>query len=90
MSADPNNVIVTENACGACGTDAIEVSHQNFPEMRTRGRTAREAAERLASQLESALDVVVDPAHREPVVQAIADIRALLSLAAARRPAEDR
>ena len=78
MSAEPRNVIVTENACQACGADTIYVHHLSFPEMHIAGRSAGEAAERLAQRLESSLDVVADQAHREPVRQAIADIKAFL------------
>lgn len=78
-STDPTNVIVTHHPCSSCGVDAIQVHHQTFPEMRVGGTTAGEAAERLANQLQSSLDVVVDPWRRELVVKALADIRAFLN-----------
>jgi hypothetical protein len=89
MNADPGNVIVTENACQSCGTDTIHVHHQSFPEMHIGGRSAGEAAERLAQRLESSLDVVADQAHREPVRQAIADIKAFLDRKGGIHPARD-
>lgn len=79
MGADSRNVVVIENSCNICGGEAISIYHQNFPELRVGGQSACEAAERLANRLGSALDVVVDPAHREPVRQAIADVKAFLN-----------
>ena len=89
MNTNPKNVIVTEHACDACGVDGIQVHHQSFPEMRVGGHSAEEAAERLANRLESSLDVVVDPAHREPVRQAIADIQAFVKREGGIHPARD-
>jgi hypothetical protein len=89
MNADPRNVIVTENACQTCGADTIQVHHQSFPEMHIGGPSAGEAAERLAQRLVSALDVVADPAHREPVRQAIADVKAFLDRKGDVHPARD-
>lgn len=89
MNADPRNVIITENACHTCGADTIDVHHQSFPEMHIAGRSAGEAAERLAQRLVSALDVVADQAHREPVQQAIADIKAFLDSKGGLHPARD-
>ncbi len=90
MNANPKNVIVTEHACDACGAGTLQVHHQSFPEMRIGGSSAEEAAERLASRLESSLDVVVDPAHREPVRQAIADVQAFVKREGGFHPSRDR
>jgi hypothetical protein len=79
MDINPHNVIVTEINCHTCGGENIHVHHQSFPELRIGGQSAGEAAERLASRLESSLDAVSDPAHRVPVQQALADLRAFLN-----------
>jgi hypothetical protein len=79
MNADPKNVIVTESHCSACSAESVEAYHQSFPEMRLTGTSAGEAVERLAGRLKGFLDVVCDPPHREPVRQALADIRVFLN-----------
>ena len=43
--------------------------------MRVRGESGEQAAENLITRLESNLDAVSDPSHREPVRLAIADVR---------------
>jgi hypothetical protein len=78
MDAEPHNVIVTDNSCNTCGTDTILVHHQNFPEMRISGSSAAEAARLLFERLSSEIDAVSDPIHREPVVQAIEDLRSFI------------
>lgn len=78
MSGDPGKVIVTEQTCVACGVDNVTVYHENLPELRIAAETAAAAADQLAVRLASSLDVVVDPARREPVVQAIADTKAFV------------
>jgi hypothetical protein len=88
-SADARKIIVTEDLCNVCDTPHVEVHHQEFPEMRITGPTAAEAAERLAEQFETAIEVVTDPAHREPVRQAIADVRAFLEREGVAHPGRD-
>lgn len=78
MAANPRKVIVTEYSCSACGVDNKSVYHENVPELRAASHSAVGAAEKLAASLESSLDAVADPARREPVVEAIADIRAFV------------
>lgn len=78
MNTDARRVVVTEGSCGACDTPHIQVDHVNFPEMRITGSSAAEAAERLVDRLKASLDVVTDSAHRDPVRQAIADLRDFL------------
>lgn len=79
MNADPRKVIVTERHCSTCSTETVEAYHESFPEMRLGGTSAGQAAERLARRLKGSLDVVCDPPHREPVRQALADVRAFLN-----------
>lgn len=90
MDVDARNVIASEDVCKARGTETIHVYHQKFPEMRIGNRSAGEAAERLAKRLKSSLDVVVDPLHREPVGQAIADVWAFVNRTGTMNPARDR
>ena len=44
MDADPTMVVVTEDACSACGTPRVNVHHQRFPEMVISGESVDEAA----------------------------------------------
>ena len=85
MSSDPKRVIVTQSSCHHCGVDAIEVYHQHFPEMRISGDSDHQAAERLLAHLESELDAVSDPLHRDPVQRAITDVQAFVSKQQAKR-----
>lgn len=78
MAANPERVVVTDHACTTCGVEKIAVHHENLPELRVGGPSAAEAAERLARRLKSSLDVVVTPAKRQPVEQAIDDVRAFV------------
>lgn len=86
MTANPNLVIVSERFCDACGTQLVNIHHQNFPEMWIGGETPKLAAEELANHLESNLDAVSDPFHREPVRNAIADVQAFLASDAVLQP----
>ncbi len=87
MSADPRRIIVTESCCRACDVHTIQVYHQGFPEMRTEGMTAEQAAEHLADRLRANLDFVSDPSHSEAVRVAIDDSRAFLGPEGATHPA---
>jgi hypothetical protein len=89
MNISPKRVIVTEHVCTACGADRINVRHESFSETRIGGPSAEEAAERLANRLEAALDIIVDPLHREPLRQAIADVRAFINREAGVHPARE-
>ncbi len=89
MESNPRNVVVTEHACRTCGGGTIDVYHQSFPELRVGERSAGEAAERLARRLESSLDAVSDQAHRQLVLQALADVRAFVDRQGAAHPARD-
>jgi hypothetical protein len=89
MSADARKLTVTEDQCGVCDTEMVVVFHQSFPELRISGPSAEQAAGQLANRLEGSLEAVADPAHREPVRQAIADVRAFLEREGAPHPARD-
>lgn len=86
MTADTTRIIVGDNNCDTCGTDRVEVYHERFPELRVAGSSAEQAAQRLADQLTSNLNVA-DPLHRDPVGLALADVQAFLARENAARPA---
>ena len=89
MSPDARKIIVAENHCDTCGTERIVVFHQAFPELRIFGSSAEQAVQQLSGRLTSDLDFVTDPAHREPVGLAIADVQAFLDRERAGHPARD-
>jgi hypothetical protein len=89
VSTKPSNVIVTDYSCRTCGGESIEAYHQSFPELRVRGSSADEAARRLAVRLESSLSTVADSGHREPALQALADVLALVDRQGDKHPARD-
>jgi hypothetical protein len=78
MRANAKKITVAENSCDVCGTKRIIVFHEVFPELRIAGPSTEQAAQQLAGRLTADLDVVTDPAHREPVRLAIADVQAFL------------
>jgi hypothetical protein len=89
MNANPNNVIVMDYACKTCGGESIQVYHEHFPELRVAGPSAGEAAERLAMRLENSLSTVADSGHRDPALQALADVRAFVDRQGAVHPGRD-
>jgi hypothetical protein len=89
MSANVSNVIVVDYACKTCGGDSIQVYHERFPELRVGGSSAGAAAERLALRLENSLATVADRAHRDPALQALADVRAFVDRQGSVHPGRD-
>jgi hypothetical protein len=89
MSPNPNNVIVVDGACKTCGGESIHVYHESFPELRVGAPSAGEAAERLAARLENSLATVADRAHRDPALQALADVRAFVDRQGPVHPGRD-
>jgi hypothetical protein len=89
MNANPSNVIVVDGACTTCGGESIEVHHESFPELRVVGPSAGEAAERLAARLENSLSTVADRAHRDPALQALADVQAFVDREGSVHPGRD-
>jgi|GEM_PF-241727 len=81
MQNELTKLIVVEGHCDCCGSPGYRVHHANFPELRVTAATVEEAAERLAKQLEGSLDTVSEPSHRDPVLQAISEVREFLSKA---------
>jgi hypothetical protein len=83
MRADARKITVVESPCDVCGTQRTFVFHEAFPELRIAGPSTEQAAQQLAARLTADLEVVTDPAHREPVRLAIADVRAFVDRASA-------
>jgi hypothetical protein len=59
-------------------SSAATVYHQNFPEIRAEGSSAKDAAAQLVNKLTRALDTALTDARRTPVTEAIADVRAFV------------
>jgi len=57
----------------------IRAHHHDYPEMWAQGETPREAVGQLANQLVRALESVSSHDLRDPLVRALADVRALLA-----------
>jgi ribosomal protein L25 (general stress protein Ctc) len=86
MAADPSRVIVTTGAT----PDAVRVHHRDFPELQADGESAELAAANLAQDLSREIDVVADDLHREPLQQALADVRAFLERSSGPEPPRGR
>jgi len=72
MVTDVNRVIVTIGATSS----ATRIHHRDFPEIRSDGESAEDAAGHLVNQLVRALDTALTSWRRESIQQAIADVRA--------------
>jgi hypothetical protein len=57
---------------------STRVHHQDFPEIRADGESARDAATHLANQLRRALDTALTIWRRQTIEAAIADVEAFL------------
>jgi hypothetical protein len=75
MVTDVSRVIVSSGA--TCS--ATQVHHRDFPEIRSDGETAEDAAAHLINQLVRALDSALTPWRRETIQQAIADVKAFVA-----------
>jgi hypothetical protein len=89
MSADPNQIIVTESRCHLCRVPIVQVYHQNFAGMRVEARSAEEAAGYLVNRMGAAIGDAVDPSIREAVRSALADARAFLDGESYAQPGRD-
>jgi hypothetical protein len=72
MSTATQSIIISADST-ASGAQAY---HHEFPEIRARGRSPVDAAERLVNQLVRALDSALTTWRREALEKAIADARA--------------
>jgi hypothetical protein len=74
METDSKQVIVSSGAT----SQATQIHHRDFPEIRAHGESEREAAEQLVNQLTRALDSALTTWRRQTIETAIADVRAFL------------
>ena len=85
MNAETSRITIEENPCDVCGTERIIVFHAMFPELRVAGPSTEQAAQQLEVRLTSELEAVSAPAHRDPVLIAIADVREFIASVNAQR-----
>ena len=74
MDALLNRVIIAPSD----RTSTATVYHQNFPEIRAEGSSAKEAAGMLVNKLTRALDSALTDWRRSRVDEAIADVQAFV------------
>jgi truncated hemoglobin YjbI len=80
METAGNPIIVTTGVCRHCNSvHTARVYHRDYPEVCAEGDTPVQAAVGLIEQLSRTLDYVSDRWRREPVLTAIADVRAFLN-----------
>ncbi len=89
MTADPNQIIVTETRCHACGVPIAQVYHRDFAGMRVEARSAQEATGYLVNRLRAAVGDAVNPSLREALRSALADARAFLGEVSYARPEQE-
>ncbi len=71
-SVDPSKLIITAGATA----HTVQVHHQSIPELRSHGESPRVAAANLVQVLTREIDVAVDDLLREPLQQALDDVKA--------------
>jgi hypothetical protein len=71
-AADPNQVIVTAGATA----HSVQVHHRDIPELQSHGESPELAAANLVQDLAREIDVAADDLHREPLQQALDDVKA--------------
>ncbi len=71
-AADPSKVIITAGATA----NTVQVHHHGIPELRSHGESPQAAAANLVQVLTRELDGAVDDLHREPLQQALDDVKA--------------
>lgn len=74
--SDPTRVRLINEDRSHHTTHAVYACHRAFPELRGEGRTAEEAARRLAEQLSVSLDHAPSDWRRQGIQQAIEDVQA--------------
>jgi len=73
---DPTQVYLTVEDRSHHTTHAIYVCHRALPELRGEGKTAEEAARRLAERLSVSLDHAPSEWRRQGIQEAIEDVQA--------------
>lgn len=73
MTADASLVIVSTGQ-----GEQFHAYHHGFPELRADGESPAAAAANLVNDLEREIEGAPDDLHREPLRQAVADVRAFV------------
>jgi hypothetical protein len=71
MTTEPSKVTATAGAT----TDSVQVSHNDFPELRADGDSLEDAAANLVQGLTRELSEVADESRRDSLLRAIADVQ---------------
>jgi hypothetical protein len=77
MTPNPSQVIVLPEDHTRAHTHALWAHHREIPEVRGEGSSPKDAAERLVELLSLTLDNAASDWHREIILQAIVDVRAV-------------
>lgn len=77
-AADPSRVVVRRGSCTMA--TCYQAHHRDIPERSADGDTPARAAARLAEELERELANVGDQYHRDLLVRALDDVRALATI----------
>ncbi len=72
LEGGPIQVIVTAGATA----HSVQVHHRGIPELRSHGESPELAAANLVQDLAREIDVAADDLHREPLQQALDDVKA--------------
>jgi hypothetical protein len=79
MTVNANRVIVTTEEYALRAIHGLSVHHCDYPEIRCEGRSAEDAAARLAEHLSRTLDNAPSDWRRENLMHAIEDVRVFAS-----------
>jgi hypothetical protein len=77
-AADPSQVIVTAGATA----HSVQVHHHGIPELQSHGESPESATANLAQDLAREIDGAADDLHREPLQQALDDVKASIERSA--------
>ena len=79
MTTEPSKVTTTASAT----PDSVQVSHNDFPDLRADGDSLQDAAANLVRDLTRTLNDTEDDAHRDSLRRAIVDVQAFIERPAA-------
>ena len=79
MTTEPSKVTATAGAT----PDSVQVSHNDFPDLRADGDSLEDAAANLVQDLTSAVNDAEDDARRDSLRRAIAEVQAFIERPAA-------
>jgi hypothetical protein len=74
MFADPNRIMVVIGPA----PETFKAHHGDIPELHSDGESPHAAVSNLAQDLERELEGAADALHRQPLEQAIADVKAYI------------